>query len=254
MFGLPIVLACAISERIRQRRIIYATLFAVGCIALILTFSRSGLVGFMCGLVAFLPISRWAGLISRRAFENGMIVLIAAIAIGAPLVVVYLASRPEAAHFRLGLIDKGLKSFWDNPLFGSGMNNSTAVMEGGRRVLPNGQRAILEKLHLHYLVILVEDGLIGFILFFGFFIQIARKALRTMPFAEGDAKPVLVGIVTAMIGIAIQNFGDPFQGHVTSAMLWFYCGLVVAIERRFQAFPRPAPAGAPVLEYEAQAR
>jgi O-antigen ligase len=233
-FVLHFTLASAMSARDLVHRAIYGAIYVLGFVALVMTFSRSGLLGFLFGLLAFLPIARRARLISARTFENWVVIFVAGAAISAPLILAFLWTRPEAAHFRLGLVEKGLHDFWERPIFGAGLNNSTAVLEGARRVLPGHRRVITEKLHVHYLVVLVEGGLIGFTLFFGFFALVARKALSLMPLAGDEMKPILIGSVAAMADVAVQNFGDPFQGHAPSAMLWLYCGLVVAIERHLK--------------------
>ena len=234
---LPVVLAHLVAARSAWYRVLHGAIFAGGCAGLYLTFSRSGLAGFVCGSFALFPVARWSRLISRRAFEWYFFIFMLAAALATPLVIVFLLYRPEAAHFRVELVYKGLRDFWERPIFGAGLNNATAVMEGARRVLPGAKHAVFEKLHVHYLVVLVEGGLVGFLLFFGFFWQIAVTALRSMRAAETELKLLLVGIVAAMADIAVHNFGDPFQGHVTSAMLWLYAGLVVAISRRVQTVP-----------------
>jgi hypothetical protein len=93
--------------------------------------------------------------------------------------------------------------------------------------------------HNHYLIVLVEVGIVGFLLFFAFFWQTIVTAFRHMRAAgtEAEVKLLLVGIVSALGGIAIHNFGDPFGGHPTQAMLWLYAGLVFAICRRIRAEP-----------------
>src|ERR1700737_3467594 len=91
--------------------------------------------------------------------------------------------------------------------------------------------------HSPYLIVLVEVGIVGFLLFFAFFWQTIVTAFRHMRAAGTEAKLLLVGIVSALGGIAVHNFGDPFGGHPTQAMLWLYAGLVFAICRRVRAQP-----------------
>jgi O-Antigen ligase len=238
-FILPIVMGCLAMARRRRDRVLLGGLLAQGWVALYLTFSRSGLLGCMVGILVFLAVGRWSGLISRRVFAWSAFFIWIGTVVSAPLVIDALWYRPESAYFRLELIETGLHAFWQRPIFGAGLNNGTAVLEDAVRLADGGREVVFTKLHNHYLVVLVEDGLIGFLLFFGFFAQIAVAAFRTMRTAETEKKLVLVGIVAALASIAIHNFGDPFQSHVNSAMLWLYAGIVMAIDRQAVAAHAP---------------
>jgi hypothetical protein len=233
---LPITLGYLVAVRRTRDQILLGTVLVLSWIALYLTFSRSGLVGAICGTVVFFAAARWSRLISQRAFAWAVLALVVMAALGAHLVIEILWLRPEAAYYRLGLIEKGLNAFWQRPFLGAGLNNGTAVLQGARRLveIDGHEQAAVFKLHNHYQVVLVEDGLIGFLLFFGFFWQVAAIAIRSMRAADTEMKLVLVGIVASFASIAVHNLGDPFQCHVPSAMLWLYAGLIVAISRRVQ--------------------
>ena len=101
-------------------------------------------------------------------------------------------------------------------------------MEGSIRIstTARGPETQFEVIHNHYLVMLIEVGIVGCILFFSFFFQIVWTALQYMKKAEGTMKLLLVGIVSALAAIAVHNFGDPFGGHVVVATLWLYAGLI----------------------------
>jgi hypothetical protein len=248
-FILPIVLGYLVTVRYTRDRILLGAILAEGWLALYLTFARSGLVGAIVGTCIFFAVARWSRLISRNAFSWSVFIFAMCAVVAAPKVIGSLWSRPEAAYYRLGLIEKGMDAFWQRPILGAGLNNGSAVLEGARRVVDVGgeRQAAFYKLHNHYLVVLVEDGLIGFLLFFTFFWQIVMTAFRSMRAAETEMKLVLVGMVAALGSIAIHNLGDAFQGHVTSAMLWLYAGLIVAISRRVQAECAPPPPGRSTL-------
>src|SRR5207244_2568023 len=91
----------------------------------------------------------------------------------------------------------------------------------------------------HYLIVLIEVGAIGFLLFFGFFGGAVVTALRSMQAAAREMKLLLVGIVSSLVGLAIHNLGDPFVGHMSIAMLWLNGALIFAICRRVQAEAAP---------------
>ncbi len=240
-FILPIVLGYLVTVRSAGQRLLYGAMLSAGWLALYLTFARSALIGSIGGCFAFFPVARWARLISRRTVAWFFLILAIAALLSTPLVIGFLWSRPIAANTRVVLIKAGLHTFWERPIFGAGLNNSSAVLTSGQRVI--GGKQLLLKLHNYYLVVLVDGGIIGFLLFYSFFWQIVMTAFRSLRAAEAEMKLVLVGIVAALASIAVHNLGDPFQGHVTSCMLWFYAGLIVAISRRVQAERAPPDPG-----------
>jgi O-antigen ligase len=237
---LPIVLAYLTTVRRARERILYGAVLAAGCVAFCVTFSRAGIVGLLGSIVLFFPVAAWSRLISRQTFV--CLVFVGALlgALMTPLLIDYLESRPEAANFRLKLIDAALVTYWQHPIVGVGLNNSSAATEGSHAMVLTGKGSrvyLVTVVHNYYLIVLIEVGIIGFLLFFGFFWQTAMTAFRHMRAAEREMKLLLVGIVSALAGTAIHNLADPFSGHSGFAMLWLYVGLIFAICRRVQAKP-----------------
>ena len=64
-------------------------------------------------------------------------------------------------------------------------------------------------------------------------------ALRSMRAATTEMKLLLIGSVSALFGLAIHNFADPFGGHMSIAMLWLHAAFLVAICRRVHAEATP---------------
>src|ERR1700730_775844 len=237
---LPIVLGCLVAVRRVPDRILFGTVFGTGCVALLLTFSRSGILGFLVIGTVFFSVARWSRLISRQMFACCAFVAAMSAVVSTPLLINYLEIRPDAASFRWKLIKPSVDAFSQRPIWGSGLNNSSAVTEGSRSIVltSTGHSEFqMTVVHNHYLIVLVEVGIVGFLLYFAFFWQTIATAFRHMRAAGTEAKFLLVGIVSARGGIAIHNFGDPFGGHPTQAMLWLYAGLVFAICRRVRAQP-----------------
>jgi O-antigen ligase len=237
---LPIVLGCLMAARRARDRILFGTVLGIGCVALVLTFSRSGILGFLVMSALFFSLARWSRLISRQMFTCCAFVAAISASVSAPLLINYLATRPDAGSFRWKLIMPSVDAFAERPIWGAGLNNSSAVTEGSRSIVstPTGHSNYqLSVVHNHYLIVLVEVGMVGFLLFFAFFWQTIATAFRHMRAAGTEAKLLLVGIVSALGGIAIHNFGDPFGGHPTRSMLWLHAGLVFALCRRARAEP-----------------
>jgi O-antigen ligase len=237
---LPIVLGYLMAARRARDRILFGAILAAGCVALVLTFSRAGMLGFLVASTGFFPIAWWSRLISRQTFACFAFIVVMAAAVGTPLLIDYLETRPEAVSVRLKLIKPSVAAFLERPIWGAGLNNSSSVTEGSRSIVvtPTGHGSYkMTVVHNHYLIVLVEVGIIGFLLFFTFFWQIVVTAFRHMRAAETEMKILLAGIVSTLGGLTVHNFADPFAGHAVQAMLWLEVGLVFAICRSGQAKP-----------------
>ena len=75
---LPIVLAYLMTRRNNRARFLFFMIFVWGLTALLLTFSRAGLIGFMAGTLVLFVLGGRSGLISRRALGLAAVALIGA--------------------------------------------------------------------------------------------------------------------------------------------------------------------------------
>jgi len=62
----PIVLAYFVAARRRWERVLFGALFSAGCLALVLTSSRAGVLGVIGRIAIFFPLARRSGLRLRR--------------------------------------------------------------------------------------------------------------------------------------------------------------------------------------------
>jgi hypothetical protein len=220
--------------------------YAWGFTALLLTFSRAGLAGFMLGTLVFFAVGGWSGLISRRVLTLGAVTLTLAAALGMPLLLAYFGTRPEAFFMRFNMAEAALQGYAQHPILGVGLNNGTAAMREGKQVLRDMGIPMppAESADSYYLAILIEVGPVGFVLFFGFFGKIVTIAFRATREVAIDMKPLLVGIVAGLASLATQSVSDePLAGHAISGMLWLFAALIIAIARAIQAETRPSSVG-----------
>lgn len=231
---LPILFAYLLATRRTHDLLYLGALIGIGLLALYLTFSRATMVGLLFGFVAAMFLARWSELISKRAFTWCAVVFAGAIALTAPVLIHYLATRPETITKRLELNEIALTAYWKRPILGAGLNNSTIVTEGAESFVTTsqGREHVVTVIHNYYLIMLIEVGLVGFLLYYAFFWRTVVIALRHMLAAEKELKLLLVGIVGSLASIAINNFAEPFGGHMVHAMLWLQAGLAIAICRQ----------------------
>lgn len=229
-FILPVVLGAFLAARRLRQRILYGASFVIGSLALVVTFSRAGLTGFVASLLLMLPAARWSRLISHRSFVACVFLIVVSTVGTVPLLMDYLDTRPEATAFRWKLIDAAIETYRESPIFGAGLNNSSAATKGSLAILPSlkGTEYRATVVHNFYLIVLIEVGAVGFLLFFGFFGAAALTGIRWMRTGPPEQRGFLIGFVAALAGTAVHNLADPFGPHVAVTHLWLYTGLIFA--------------------------
>ncbi|MGH6842435.1 MAG: O-antigen ligase family protein [Methylocella sp.] len=243
----PVALAFMLAARRFRDAILSGAFVAAGCLASYLTYSRAGLVALLLGCMVVFLAGRWSRLVSQQRFAAGIFVFALVAMVSVPLLVAFLELRPKSFSQRFDYLAITIEAYTQQPILGAGLNNGTiAVKEGAQKVENGPNSSVQGTISSHYLVVLIEGGLVGFFLFFAFFGQIIMIAFRSMRTAEAETKVILAGVVGGLSSIAIQNLADNvFAGHSISALLWLYSGLIIAIARRVQAeraLPRPQPA------------
>jgi O-antigen ligase len=218
----------------RRLRIALIATMVLLAVALILTFSRSAMLGFALVSVWFV--------LTRR---NPAMLILAALAMAA-----MLAMLPDAIYERLSYgsneganaISAGrLDMIWqpllpelaNNPLFGNGIG-STMWMEPMRM----GEMLMVTHPHNAYLQALLDLGAVGALLVCGFFVHVwlgfrqLAKDPTADPVARGFFKGALIGLIVFMIaGIS----GSSLEPTLEQVFLWLAIGMMYGF--------RQAPAG-----------
>ncbi len=240
----PMALAFMAAARRWRYRILFGAFVASGFFASYLTFSRAGLLGLLIGSSVLWLIGRRSRVISQKVFLLGVFTFAMLAAVSIPVLSYYLGTRPASYYGRFEYAEIALESYMNRPFLGAGLNNgSSAIKEDSASLPTQGPKASEPSIPCHYLVILVESGIVGFLLFFAFFAEIVVIAFRALRSTDTETKIVLAGILGGLASIAFQNFADnPLAGHAISALIWFMAGLIIVIARRVQAETVPAPA------------
>jgi hypothetical protein len=232
---LPIVFGYFLVARSILGRILPAILFVLGVTALFLTFSRSAIGGFLVGCTIFVCVAWWSRLISSRMFAGFIFAGVIVAIIGTPVLIDIWQTRPRSVSTRWKITKPSVDAFMERPILGAGLNNSSAVTARSHEIAltPTGRSVYqMVVVHNYYLIVLVEVGIIGFLMFFGFFWGVVVATLRHLRAAEPEMKIILCGAIAAMASIAVHNVGDPFGGPSATAMLWLEAGLALAVCRK----------------------
>lgn len=234
---LPIILAYFVAAKSGRDRIIFLMVYIWGFVALLLTFSRAGLLGLLVGSLVFAVAAGWSGLISRQAAKRTAVAFALTVALSMPLLLMYMETRPGAFFMRFTLFETALDGYAQHPILGVGLGNGTAAMQPSRRELKEIGLPVTpgEAVDSYYLDILTEVGPLGTLLLFGFYGKIVMTGLDAARRVAVDMKPLLVGMVAGIASLATQSLVDePSQGHAVSGMFWLFAALIVAIARQIQ--------------------
>ena len=189
-FIAPLVLAYLFAARRARDRWLFGGLFGLSCLGMFLTFSRAGLIGLFSGIVVLIALAGWSGLISRRAFGRWVLTFAILVALSSPFLIYSLWARPETLTKRIELNETALTLASQRPFFGAGLNYGSTLMEGGHKIYATATGRITQEevVHNFYLIVLIEVGFVGFLLFFTFFGQTLVIGIRRLRAASPELR------------------------------------------------------------------
>lgn len=245
---LPWAALGAVAVRDRRARAALLAVFAAGALALVLTFSRAGLVGLAVGLVLGLVVLfRW-GVLTRRGVA--MVVLAGALGglVAGPVVYRFLTSRPGNVKVRAAQYRAALAMVRDHPLLGVGLNNHIL----GQRDYSTWATSVplddpmkssfKHPIHSQHLANLVEVGVVGVAAWLGFFFAIGRRAWRAL--SAPDALLATTAAASLVGGGALfaQMLADPMHEAAILGLLWLQAALVWVVSEAARRRPPALPA------------
>lgn len=237
ILGLPFAALAAMRNPLFRRGLVRALPFCVGLVAFVLTFSRSSVLSGAVTLVLCYVCAVQRRYLSRPvALGLGLGTVLALVA-ALPLIVTLLTRRPENVEIRLEQYTTALAMFQGHPLLGVGLNNSTG--EAGRygrysySLIDVHNRTAETPIHSFPVTLLVEAGLVGFLLYAAFFASVAIMAWRlARPPTDPDDACSALAFLLGMVGLALGVMTNPLFDDGVQTFLWLYAGAIVAIGHR----------------------
>ena len=184
-FLLPLTMSLFLFERARARRILAVVIFGAAFLALILTGSRGGWIGFLASMVIY-----FAALIRRRTIRARVLIGPALLTV---LIVLSSAMSSDiinrrvrgedygSAMSRIPMIQIALNLIEAHPVGGVGLNNYAVVMgEFDNTILGRRYKSIHRPVHNTYLLIAGETGILGLASFLLLVFSAAAVLLRAM--------------------------------------------------------------------------
>jgi O-antigen ligase len=202
---LPFCLAFATGGTDPVLRTLSRWCLALSGMALLLTQSRGGLLAFVSIVLVY------AGLRARdrktRARRIALVLVVCLVV--AAVAGLFFQRLGEIDDFttvsRLAIWGGAFTVFTRSPMSGIGFGNLRGLM-GGLLNLPNGWTGDAHNL---YLELLVETGVMGFLIFSALIILALRTALKQMRRTESDfSKKIAIAVFAAICGVLVHGIVD----------------------------------------------
>jgi len=207
------------------RRVLHLVTVVALALAVLLTFSRGGYLGLVVVYAAFLLHSGNF----RSLAVTGVVGLAILLALPSEVYerALYGLAGQDRAAISAGRIDQIwiplLPTLLENPLFGSGLNS--ILWSGPAR---SGQIWVSHP-HNAYLALLMDMGIVGFLLVMSFFYWVWRSIRAAAKRAEDPyVKNFLIGASIAIPLLFVQGLADDrFTPTTPQSYLWFAIGLAI---------------------------
>jgi O-antigen ligase len=250
----PLVLSTALAQDVpRGTRRFMGAVFAALTLSLFLTRSRSSIIAGVLSLALFSVLH--AGADRRRLLLRGYLLLAAGAVV---LAMVLPPARAWIVHAldagsgstlarRWFFWEAGVRAFMASPVWGHGTGSFEPVMIFFRSpgywiaksedVVPHAHNEIIETA--------VELGIIGLVLAGWFLWSVLRPGFRNAMAPDGWRRPLAIGLLCGMIGLAIDNLTNvSLRQAPVAATAWLFAGLLAALPSPVGSGPRPPSSSA----------
>jgi len=230
---IPLFVYFSFTKQLGRLRLVFMTGLALTIFTLMLTGSRSGLIGFMASMV----FVWWK---SRHRVILGAIGVILAIGMFAALPEQYkgryatitTSSLDGSSQERLKVWTKGMEMFASRPITGVGIG---CFGTANAAAFSGGARASWLESHSLYVQVPAEMGLVGIFAFFSFlleFMRLNRRTERQMSKEKDNGWAFERALLTGMFGGFIALLFTGIFGHSLTRDTWYlYSALGLATLR-----------------------
>jgi len=217
------LLAAPVGRRVKA---LAALAFALGALALVLTFSRGAWLAFLVS----------AAVLALLAVRNRLVparVLVAAVLAVAVLAVPFaglISSRlaeDESADARGPLMALAWRMVEDRPLLGVGANNFGLLIPDYAG--PEFASEWLYAVHNKYLQVWSEAGTAALLAFVWFLAVSIRRGARVARGGDRLLAPLAAGLTAGFVGQAVNMSVETYHGRPQVELLWLVAGLLAAM-------------------------
>lgn len=160
---------------------------------IVLTYSRSGFIGVLFGLMVIAPFRPKVMGAFAAATLAGLVGIVLVMGADYIQTVMALTQRPDQIQVRMHIIDTALPMFAQSPIFGIGLGVFA-------------ERYVQNIIHNTPVWILTEFGLVGLVVFAGLFLTFVFRAWRVFRGTGPDTQTVVLALVAVhfqMLGVSM---------------------------------------------------
>lgn len=203
--------------------------FGLGVVALVVTLSRGGWLGFLVGVCILMVLNvryRWLS-VPPHALLAAIVMAAVLAGLFGPAILTRLTSHYDSALARIPLIQLSLNMIRAHPVIGIGINNFGLVMR--TYLTADIVGAWLYIPHTRYMTVWAETGILGLLAFLWFLMSVFREGFRCLRASRPFFSPLALGIVAALSGYATHMLFDVFEARTLVLLLWTLAGLAVGM-------------------------
>ena len=225
---LPLVLALILCSRRPFSRLVACGVFAVGIVALGMTYSRASWVGLAFAAVVFVVL--W----NRKLIPFGILAALVVLAILPDTVfnriLTIFNTSDTSTNSRFPLYQAAGEFLQQRPVLGAGLGSDAVRQAIGDLNLFHGKDHFV---HCHniYLQVWCETGLVGVISFVGGILWTFKKGCRAVARATCDpvVRMTILGGAAALMGTMVCGLADYIWNYPRVMLIfWFVCALTLA--------------------------
>jgi putative inorganic carbon (hco3(-)) transporter len=215
------------------------SVLGLGCVALILTFSRGGWTALVLALFV-LAFGVWhrRGLSLKMPLAAAGLFLLLYLPFHNQVSARLFGDDKGSAESRVPLMHLAFRIVEANPVLGVGVNNFTVVMN--RYLSPEFREAWRFTVHNKYLLVLAETGAIGLLAFLAFLLGTLRKGWLCWRLCDEPLSLLALGFVAGLVGHMVHMTVDVFRGRPTQQLIWLIAGLLTAMFQMRRSVSSPA--------------
>ena len=211
----------------------------LGLIALVLTLSRAGWIGFAVAFAIMMTLSFVHPRFRKRYLMTRVVVIglvaIMALSFSAQILRRVTQSDVGATSFRWEWMQVSWSMIQDRPMVGFGLNSFTFNMPAYTRY--GGPIAITQEfgenwpvVHNIYLLTWVEQGTIGLLFFLGFHFHVIWIAMRNLKFFDSEILFNLsIGCISGFLAMMVDGLASFYIRNPCGRVFWVVAALIVAV-------------------------
>jgi O-antigen ligase len=234
---LPIIAAVLLSGASRMQKLVAASAFLLGCVALLLTLSRSGWLAFALACLILLGMSFVHPRLRKRYVGPRLALLgigiLAALVFAPSIIKRFTMSDPGALQFRYEWMTVAWNMVKGDPLLGLGLNTFVFNLPGntpygGPTGLNERFGPIWPVVHNIYLLVWSEQGTLGFLLFLGFHVALIRTAVRNLrSYVDETPYIINIGCLAGLAAIMFDGIGSFYIRSPPGGRLFFMLAALI---------------------------